>query len=389
MSDMDQTRVMGASDRTMVAPNLTGMGMGDMNRTQVGGVTTCPVCKSTTPLGEMYCGDCGFLLSSAPAANIEMPVEQAPAAELVDVVDGRRYRLRPGLNTLGRQGTDILVGESTVSRNHARLTVENGQVLIEDLGSSNGTKVGDQRLGPNQPVPATHGTPLKFGNWRVMLEVGGAQGSTAVAEKTTVVRPDDRTIVAPPTAEDKTMVGVPLADDKTVVGAPPAPEAAEPVAETIQAADTVLTPPVAEPLVEAAPKPPAGPAVAVLRLTKGTGSDISIPAGILTFGRKPNNDIVLSDSYISGRHAEITTDNTGTYLTDVGSTNGTVVNGQKLVSHEKQLLLDGDEVQLGQNTYLFGLLETAEEETAVESAVPVEMPSLLTEPVSETKTPDE
>jgi pSer/pThr/pTyr-binding forkhead associated (FHA) protein len=377
MSDMDQTRVMGAPtatgmDRTMVAPNLTGMGMGDMNRTQVGGVVTCAVCKSSTPLGEMYCGDCGFLLSSTVAENIEMPVEQAPAAELVDVTDGRRYRLRPGLNTLGRQGTDIIVGEGTVSRNHARLTVESGEVLIEDLGSSNGTKVGDRRLGPNQPVIATHGTPLRFGNWRVMLEIGSVGGSAPVADKTVVVSPDDRTIVAPAPVEDKTMVGMPTAPEPSSL-----------------LNDTVVVPTVADTVTPPEPKTPAGPAIALLRLTKGNGSDISIPAGILTFGRKPNNDVVLTDSYISGRHAEITTDNAGIYLTDVGSTNGTVVNGQRLVAHEKQLLLDGDEIQLGQNTYIFGLLELTEDEAEASVEVVSEMPSQVTEPDAEAKTSDE
>lgn len=386
MSDMDQTRVMGAGERTLVAPNAGATQMmpaggfgGDMNRTQVGGVVTCAVCKSATPLGEMYCGDCGFLLSSAPAENIEMPVEQAPAAELVDVVDGRRYRLRPGLNTLGRQGTDILSGEGTVSRNHARLTVENGEVIIEDLGSSNGTKVGDRRIGPNQPTPATHGTPLKFGNWRLMLEVGGGESAVA-ADKTVVVSAEDRTIVAAPPAEDRTIVGVPTEPEmpsllQDTVVAPPADElASEPAAESVVEPETAA---------------PDEPAVAMLQLTKGTGSDLAIPAGILTIGRKPNNNVILPDSYISGRHAEITTDNTGTYLTDVGSTNGTVVNGQRLVAHEKQLLLDGDEIQLGQNTYRFTLMDTPEgAEEAQEAASPNVMPSMTAGPES-TETPAE
>jgi pSer/pThr/pTyr-binding forkhead associated (FHA) protein len=366
MSDMDQTRVMGSPtmagmDRTMVAPNLTGGG--DMNRTQVGGVTTCPVCKSATPLGEMYCGDCGFLLSSTPAEAVEAPVELAPAAELVDVTDGRRYRLRAGLNTIGRQGTDILVMEGTVSRNHATLTVENGLVLIEDLGSSNGTKVGDRRIGPNQPTPATHGTPLKFGNWRAMLEIMGGEGAAAVADRTVVVSSEEKTVMAP------------LAD-RTMVGVPTAPETPSPV------------PDVAPPVVAPEPPAPSGPVIALLKMSKGTGSDIPVTEETVTIGRKAGNTIVLSDSYISGKHAEITTDNTGTYLTDVGSTNGTVVNGQKLAAHEKQLLLDGDEVQLGQNTYLFSLADADAEEAqpdALETmpTAPVEMPSLAPETTDE------
>jgi len=130
-----------------------------------------------------------------------------PVAELVDLQDGRRFRLRMGVNTLGRQGTDILVNESTVSRNHANITVEENRIVIEDLGSSNGTKVGDLRLSANQPTVAASGMPLRFGNWRVVLEAGGGAGG---AEATMMVSPDDRTMVGAPPGDDRTLVGAPL-----------------------------------------------------------------------------------------------------------------------------------------------------------------------------------
>jgi pSer/pThr/pTyr-binding forkhead associated (FHA) protein len=319
----------GSMDRTMVAPasgnatmQMPSTLMGnDPMRTQIGGTITCPICKSTTPLMDNYCGDCGFLLSSTPAETIETPVEEAPVAELVDVVDGRRYRLRAGVNTLGRMGTDVLSADGTVSRNHATLTVQGDRVIIEDLGSSNGTKVGDRRIGPNQPTEATHGTPLRFGNWRLMLELASGMG-TGSADKTVVVSEPDRTLVtAPPEAAP----------------APPAdPETA--------ASSEMLT----------------GPAPALIaRLTclSGPAGTIDVPEGVITIGRKPGNTIVIAqDSYVSSRHAEIFSDLTGTYLTDLGSTNGTVVNGQKMIPNERHLLLDGDEIQLGQSKFRFALL---------------------------------
>lgn len=332
MSDTDQTRMMGMPDQTLLAtPTVpaTGMtqqmpagGIGmDPARTQIGGITTCPVCHATTPLGETYCGECGFLLSSTPAENVQAPVEQPPVAELVDVLNGRRYRLRPGVNTLGRQGTDVLVMDGTVSRTHARLTVENGQVIVEDLGSSNGTKVGDRRIGPNQPTPATHGTPLKFGNWRVMLEIAGA-GDAGPARMPAAT---EATLMAP-AGEDRVSDAT-----RTAVAGTLAPSGGAEVAG----------------------------AVARLRVVRGTGKDLLLRPGTLRVGRRPENDLVIPDNYVSGRHAEITTDNTGTYLTDIGSTNGTVVNGQKIPPHERRLLLAGDEVQLGMSTYLFELIEEA------------------------------
>lgn len=323
MSNTDVTRVMGAvspsPDRTMVVPGgglPTQMG-GDPMRTQMGGTTTCPVCKSVTPLMEPYCGDCGFLLTSAPPVETELPPQEAAPAELVDLNDGRRFRLKNGVNTLGRQGTDVLITDATISRNHAQITLENGSVIVEDLGSSNGTKVGDQRIGANQPTPASSGMVLKFGNWQARLEVSGAPG-----------------------ASDKTIV----VSDRTMVGTPPA------------AADT----PAAAPPVAA----PAGPLIAMLRNEQGPSPDIAITAEPITIGRRTGNSLILpNDAYISGKHAEITSDPTGVYLTDTGSTNGTFVNGQRLAHQKPQLLVEGDEIQLGQTRYRF----TPEAEVAAEA----------------------
>src|SRR4051795_8730232 len=113
MSNMDPTRVMGAAgagmDPTLVVPGGSQATMvmpsqADAFRTQMGGTTTCPVCKSTTPLMDPFCGDCGFLLASPPAEDLAPPSEEVAPAELIDTQTGRRFRLREGVNTLGRQG---------------------------------------------------------------------------------------------------------------------------------------------------------------------------------------------------------------------------------------------------------------------------------------------
>lgn len=333
MSETEQTRMMGAtgatmmpnSDRTMVAP-MGGATMQmpaggfDAARTQMGGTTTCLVCGTVTPLMETYCGECGFLLSSAPVGDLSAPQDEAPAAELVDISDGRRHRLRAGNNTLGRQGADILIMDATISRTHAAINVENGIVTVTDLGSSNGTKVGDVRLSPNQPTQAAPGTPLKFGNWRCTLEVGT---STAGSADATVMA--SRTVMAPPSEATVMDSGVPAFNPHTA------------------------------PIVE---EPPIlmMPNVTMLQKQSGPGSDIPIQEGTLTIGRKSGNDIILTDDpYISGKHANLSYDATGVSLTDVGSTNGTVINGQKISAHEPQLLFEGDEIQLGRTKYRFVL----------------------------------
>jgi len=63
-----------------------------------------------------------------------------------------------------------------------------------------------------------------------------------------------------------------------------------------------------------------------------------------TIGRKPHNDIVIDNLAISGEHATIMTILNDSFLEDLGSTNGTLVNGQPIKKH---FLQNNDVVELG------------------------------------------
>jgi predicted component of type VI protein secretion system len=63
-----------------------------------------------------------------------------------------------------------------------------------------------------------------------------------------------------------------------------------------------------------------------------------------TLGRKPHNDIVIDNLAISGEHAMIMTILNDSFLEDLGSTNGTLVNGQPIKKH---FLQNNDVVELG------------------------------------------
>ncbi len=61
--------------------------------------------------------------------------------------------------SLGREGCSLnFPGDGRVSRRHAILTNENGQVTIMDMQSSNGTFVNGQRIPPHKPIPLTYAT---------------------------------------------------------------------------------------------------------------------------------------------------------------------------------------------------------------------------------------
>ncbi len=401
MSD-EQTRIMppnspdgqtGTFDRTLVAGSATQMpssmgatqmmptgGVSDPYRTQMGGTTTCPVCKATTPLTETYCGECGFLLASAVAANVEIPIEEAPAAELIAEADGQRYKLRQGVNTVGRQGTDVLVTDGTLSRTHARITIEGNQITVEDLGSTNGTKVGDRRIGPNQPTPVTPGTTLRFGNWRTLLQLGGLPDNNSKTNMGSGANAAPTLMGGNQTAVFTTPAGLPTlmggeASDKTLVGASGVNPDVSGAATPGDLNPNDAPPSVAQSAVIVPPAVNDGSVIARLSPTSGPGTEITVTEGTLSVGRRAGNTYVITnDAYISGRHAQIETDGTGTYLTDVGSTNGTSVNGQKLAAGERQLLLEGDEVQLGQTKYVFALALDDDTPASV-SILPADGPS--------------
>lgn len=81
-----------------------------------------------------------------------------------------------------------------------------------------------------------------------------------------------------------------------------------------------------------------------------TGERLELDEHTVTIGRMPNSTIVLADPNVSRNHAEIRTHGTGWVLVDLGSTNGSRVNGGRIASHE---LHDGDELQFGNTRIRF------------------------------------
>jgi hypothetical protein len=70
----------------------------------------------------------------------------------------------------------------------------------------------------------------------------------------------------------------------------------------------------------------------------------SLEAAVISIGRAEDNMVVLDDASVSGYHAEIEQTENGLVLRDLGSTNGTKVNGLPVT---EALLIDGDQVCFG------------------------------------------
>ncbi|GAB4537613.1 MAG: hypothetical protein Kow0063_24580 [Anaerolineae bacterium] len=65
--------------------------------------------------------------------------------------------------------TDDLAMEYGVSREHAAIVGRGGSIMVEDLGSTNGTLLNGERLDPYMPEPLRHGDQLQLG--RLLIEV--------------------------------------------------------------------------------------------------------------------------------------------------------------------------------------------------------------------------
>jgi hypothetical protein len=90
-----------------------------------------------------------------------------PASRLV--WGGRRLPLHDGPNVVGRDpDADVWIDAATVSRRHARITVEAERATIEDLGSKNGTGVGAEDIVGSHRL--AHGDAIRLGGVWITFE---------------------------------------------------------------------------------------------------------------------------------------------------------------------------------------------------------------------------
>jgi pSer/pThr/pTyr-binding forkhead associated (FHA) protein len=260
------------------------------DRTRTMALAPCPVCGTAEVPGETYCVECGFLLHSQVGAD----TARRPLPKLVDT-QGREFALQAGENIVGREGADVLLPDRSVSRRHAKIVVEEGSVWVEDMGSTNGSRVRGSSLSAGKPAALADGTPVQFGSVKL-------------------------TAIIPP-GSIRELLSLP---------------ASEKPAET------------AKPLLA------IGGSVSVAKLVRSNGREYVLASARTTFGRKSGNTVAIDDdATVSGAHAEIAYEDGRFYIEDLGSTNGTKVNGRALSPKVPMALSDGDEVTLGRTALRF------------------------------------
>lgn len=110
----------------------------------------------------------------------------------------------------------------------------------------------------------------------------------------------------------------------------------------------------------------AGPSIWLIHQSgDAMGDRIELRPGTMSFGRQPKCDVVLEETGVSGQHFEIRVADGSAIVKDLGSTNGTQVNGAKIIEAP---LSSGDTIQAATARFRFMTAEADEDADAGQDA---------------------
>ncbi len=121
----------------------------------------------------------------------------------------------------------------------------------------------------------------------------------------------------------------------------------------------------------------------ILSLEGQTLGEYPLDKERITLGRKPHNDIHIDNLAVSGDHAAITTLLSDSFLEDLDSTNGTLVNGQPIKKHHLQ---SGDVIEIGKYRLMY-LPDGATAPLPVEEGADFEKTMIIRSPVAAAPAP--
>ena len=145
------------------APGQTG--------TELMGGTTSPPASAGVGARSPFAGPEVQPSAASGTRLIERKPKMSIVGSLIDRQHlERRFDIVKPTITIGRtQSCDVVIDHTTVSREHAAIKLEQGQFRVYDLGSTNGTFVGEQRV--REPIVLEDGVTVRFGEMEFIFKI--------------------------------------------------------------------------------------------------------------------------------------------------------------------------------------------------------------------------
>jgi pSer/pThr/pTyr-binding forkhead associated (FHA) protein len=244
-------------------------------------------------------------ISAAQFAKLAPPASGGPAkpvgttgGRVVSLTDGREYQVGATLRFGREAGADVVVPGGQVSRRHAEIVASpRGYVLIDT--STNGTFVNGDRIENQRILARADVIKIADEEFRFYADVAAPAAAPPAP---------------PPPAAAAQLQSTGYFESPPRPGAP-APAAAAPAAPTAAAPGAASAGPLAK---------------FVVRSGGLKGQRLIVKVPIVNIGRAEYCDIVIPDDSVSSQHAKLTRREGVWVLTDLGSTNGTTVDGERI-----------------------------------------------------------
>jgi len=273
-------------------------------------------------------------------------------------------QLRPQASwMIGRtEDCDLTVPDTPVSSHHCRLTQYANGFTVEDLNSTNGTYVDGVQITPGKPVWVSHGVRITLGNrvempWPVAPNGPPARQSADVpvgAKLITIGRDpaSDVQIDLPMVSWNHAVIRMEndqyVLEDRNSRNGTAIGENSNRIQRTVlTAADEVY---LGSFKIAASQLLSSGKKV---EIGEAPFHKVAFRGNTMEIGRDPKCDVPLDFPMVSWRHARLTREGGGILVEDLGSRNGTYVDGVRISA--KVLAKPGQEIGLG--SFRFQLLE--------------------------------
>jgi len=251
-------------------------------------------------------------VAPAPKSGEAAKPAGTTGGRVISLTDGREYQVGSALRFGREAGADVVVPGGQVSRRHAEIVTSPRGYLIIDT-STNGTLVNGEKV-ENQRLLA-RGDVIRIADeeFRFYADVAQAAPPPAPAPAEPVAAPP------PSPAAAARLQSTGYFPSGSRPGAPEEPVAAPPAPTKHAAAPATAG---------AAGAPPLAKFVVRTGTLKGQRLVVKVP--IVNIGRADYCDLVIPDDSVSSQHAKLTRREGVWILTDLGSTNGTLVDGERV-----------------------------------------------------------